>query len=62
VSWREQGIAPDTLLASLPAGQGVNNTGGVMTRPLCAYPDVARYTGRGSIYDANNFRCKPGPH
>jgi feruloyl esterase len=27
------------------------------TRPLCAYPRVARYQGHGSIDDAANFRC-----
>jgi feruloyl esterase len=29
----------------------------VRTRPLCAYPKVARYNGPGSIDDAANFRC-----
>ena len=28
------------------------------TRPLCPHPQVARYTGRGSIDDAANFRCE----
>ena len=27
------------------------------TRPLCAYPAVARYKGAGSIDDAANFSC-----
>jgi len=30
---------------------------GTLTRPLCAYPNVARYVGRGSTNDATNFRC-----
>ena len=30
---------------------------GTLTRPLCAYPDVAQWTGRGSTSDAANFRC-----
>jgi feruloyl esterase len=29
----------------------------VRTRPLCPYPQVARYAGRGSIDDAANFSC-----
>jgi feruloyl esterase len=29
----------------------------VRTRPLCADPQVARYTGTGSIDDSANFRC-----
>ena len=27
------------------------------TRPLCAYPRVAKYKGTGSIDDASNFVC-----
>ena len=29
----------------------------VRTRPLCTYPQVARYTGQGSIDEAANFHC-----
>ena len=28
------------------------------TRPLCPFPQVARYTGRGSIDEAANFVCR----
>ena len=28
------------------------------TRPLCAYPTTAHYTGSGSTDDAKNFRCQ----
>jgi hypothetical protein len=28
------------------------------TRPICAYPRVARYAGSGSIDDAANFVCE----
>jgi len=27
------------------------------SRPLCPYPQVARYKGAGSIDDAANFSC-----
>ena len=27
------------------------------TRPLCPYPQVARWTGQGSSDEAANFRC-----
>jgi feruloyl esterase len=27
------------------------------TRPLCPYPQVATYSGMGSIDEAANFRC-----
>jgi hypothetical protein len=33
----------------------------ITPRPLCAYPNVARYTGQGSIDEAANLRCvSPG--
>jgi len=53
INWVEQGQAPVSMLAS----RVVNNKV-VRTRPLCPYPQVARYTGQGSIDDAANFRCK----
>jgi feruloyl esterase len=52
IDWVEQGKAPDTILAS----KVVNNQV-VRTRPLCPYPQVARYKGSGSIDDAANFSC-----
>jgi len=27
------------------------------TRPLCPYPQIAKYIGRGSLDEAANFRC-----
>ena len=52
IDWVEKGKAPDQLLASK-----VTNGQVVRTRPLCPYPQVARYTGQGSIDEAANFRC-----
>lgn len=51
--WRESGIAPDRVSASRVSDNHVN-----MTRPICAYPAVAKYTGVGSTNDAANFVCK----
>jgi feruloyl esterase len=48
----EKGKAPDSMVASRIADKQV-----VRTRPWCAYPQVARYSGQGSIDDAANFRC-----
>ena len=50
--WVEQGVPPDQLIASKMVEGEVSRT-----RPLCAYPQVARYTGSGSIDDAANFAC-----
>lgn len=51
-AWVERGVAPDAVPASRVAGGTVTRT-----RPLCAYPSVARYAGAGSVDDAANFRC-----
>jgi feruloyl esterase len=52
VDWVEKGKAPDVLHASQVVDDKV-----VRTRPLCPYPRVARYSGRGSIDEAANFSC-----
>jgi feruloyl esterase len=52
VNWVEKARAPDSMIAS----RVVNNQV-VRTRPLCMYPQVAKYSGKGSIDDAANFRC-----
>jgi len=52
VNWVEKGKAPDSLLAKQIVDGKV-----VRSRPLCPYPQVARYKGVGSIDDAANFRC-----
>ena len=50
--WRESGIAPDQLSASRVNDNRVN-----MTRPICPYPQIAKYSGVGSTNDAANFAC-----
>jgi feruloyl esterase len=51
--WVEQKRAPREVLASR-----VEHGKVVRTRPLCPYPQVATYTGRGSTDEAKNFVCK----
>jgi feruloyl esterase len=51
--WVETGTKPESVPASHMTGSVVNRT-----RPLCAYPAFARYTGSGSTDDAGNFRCE----
>ena len=56
VEWVEHGVAPDEIIAStLPPGEssGAANT----ERPLCPYPQIARYQGSGSTKDASSFVC-----
>jgi feruloyl esterase len=54
--WVEKGVAP----ATLPATHSTNGTVD-RTRPLCPWPQVARYKGAGSIDDAANFACVSRP-
>lgn len=52
-AWVEHGQAPTRVVASHSTNGTVDRT-----RPLCAYPQVARYTGSGSTDDAANFICR----
>jgi feruloyl esterase len=50
--WVEAKKAPDQILASRVRDGRVDRT-----RPLCPYPEVAKYKGTGSIDDEVNFAC-----
>ena len=52
-AWVEQGKAPASILAWRPADSGQPRT-----RPLCPFPQVAKYTGQGSTDHAANFVCE----
>lgn len=66
VAWVEQGQAPASVTAS---ARGPGNAAGAnadvpatwsatRTRPLCPYPQVARYKGSGSLEAADSFSCQ----
>jgi feruloyl esterase len=50
--WVEKGVAPERLIASKRVGGKT-----VRTRPICAFPRIARWSGTGSTDDAANFTC-----
>ena len=50
--WVSQGSAPDRVIASHSTAGTVDRT-----RPLCPYPQVAKWDGSGSIDNAAAFRC-----
>lgn len=65
VAWVERGEKPQQVIAT---ARGEGNPGGVneelpvswsatRTRPLCPYPSVATYDGKGNIENANSFVC-----
>ncbi|HEU4389051.1 MAG TPA: tannase/feruloyl esterase family alpha/beta hydrolase [Blastocatellia bacterium] len=51
--WVDQGVAPDSIVASK-----IVNGITVRTRPLCPYPKKAVYKGIGNTDDATNFTCR----
>jgi len=51
VEWVEKGTAPTAVVATSPAAPG-------RSRPLCAYPQHAHYTGQGDVNDAGSFECR----
>jgi feruloyl esterase len=66
VAWVEQGTVPGAVIATargpgnaaganadVPAGWAANRT-----RPLCPYPQVARYNGTGDVNLAASFSCQ----
>jgi hypothetical protein len=65
VEWVENGLAPERITAST---RGSGNPGGAnpelptawpahRSRPLCPYPEIARYDGQGDANSAANFNC-----
>lgn len=52
-NWVEKGQAPGAVIASHATDGKVDRT-----RPLCPFPQMARYDGTGSIDEAANFTCK----
>jgi len=51
-AWVTQGTPPSKILATHTANGTVDRS-----RPLCPYPQVARWKGSGSTDDASNFEC-----
>jgi len=49
-NWVEHGTATDNIVASRN-----NQDLSPMTRPLCRYPELPKWKGPGSTFDAANF-------
>jgi hypothetical protein len=52
IDWVERGVTPQSLTATRVEDGRVTRT-----RPLCPYPQVARYGGSGSVDAAASFAC-----
>ncbi|NGY03304.1 tannase/feruloyl esterase family alpha/beta hydrolase [Solimonas terrae] len=64
--WVEKGVAPGAIIASRYDGDlkpllAPDRATLIRTRPLCPYPEFARWTGRGSSDDAETFSCVAPP-
>jgi Tannase and feruloyl esterase len=59
--WVEKGVSPGPILGEEhindPKAIYMDTGAPTRTRPLCPYPQVARYRGAGSIDTAENFAC-----
>jgi feruloyl esterase len=51
--WVEHGHAPGTIIATHSTDGKIDRT-----RPLCPYPQVAKYRGTGSIDETGSFTCQ----
>jgi feruloyl esterase len=52
--WRDAGVPPADIVATRAPGRGSQTP---MSRPLCPFPQVAKYKGSGSTNDAGSFSC-----
>ncbi|MFN0108485.1 MAG: tannase/feruloyl esterase family alpha/beta hydrolase [Blastocatellia bacterium] len=52
MQWVEQAAAPERLIGSRTANGKTDRT-----RPLCPYPQIAKYNGSGDSDKAENFTC-----
>jgi feruloyl esterase len=56
--WVEKGTAPAMIIASKYAGEDRQHP--QMSRPLCAYPQSAKYKGSGDPNNVTHFQCAVG--
>ena len=59
MAWVENGTAPDSIIATKFAGDTDRNTV-VNQRPICAYPNLAKYVGSGNSNLSSNWACQSG--
>ena len=52
--WVEKGVAPERLIGT---GNVSGDPARTLTRPLCPFPQVARYNGSGDPSQATSFTC-----
>jgi feruloyl esterase len=58
--WVEKGTAPAAIVATKYINDDDPAKGVKMTRPLCPYPQAAKYKGQGDANQAGSFECRAG--
>jgi feruloyl esterase len=58
--WVEKGTAPEKIITTKYVSDADHSQGVKMTRPLCPYPQAAKYNGTGDTNDVANFSCVAG--
>jgi|TARA_B100001964_G_scaffold194552_1_gene218220 feruloyl esterase len=53
IDWVEKGVAPESIAARHLQDKAV-----AFERPLCPYPQVITYDGRGDVKEASSFSCQ----
>ena len=61
-NWVEKGTVPQEIIATKYKDPANPASGALRTRPLCPYPQVARWKGSGSTDEAANFTCAVAEH
>jgi feruloyl esterase len=56
-NWVENGVAPRGMVATKYTDNAATTRSILLTRPLCLYPELPRYSGTGDPNDAANFVC-----
>jgi feruloyl esterase len=51
--WVEEGVPPESIVMTKSTEDGQTE----WTRPVCVYPNVAKYDGSGDLKDAANWTC-----
>jgi feruloyl esterase len=59
VAWREDAAPPGKIIGAHYVNDE-QSQGIAFQRPLCPYPENARYKGSGNVNMASSFRCAAG--
>ena len=58
MAWVEKGKAPSQIIATKWENDTLHEKV-YRQRPLCMYPNQAKYLGKGHIDDLKNWKCEP---